>query len=199
MYAMSGAVPAASAVVTFGRRSPVEVPPELAWTTMCGCVALNSAASPFITAVVGGVWAVQNWSVTFPFELAPEGDELDPEHAASTRVKAAIPASTIRFILASLFRQPRPLPSSLDGAGDRLDEPALADEEHEQHRHRGQGGAGRNGRPMGYVFTLERGEAHLHGERTAGRDRDQRPEQVVPRVDESDDAEGGQGRLREGE
>src|SRR6516165_1790104 len=106
MYAMSGAVPAASAVVTFGRRSPVEVPPALAWTTMCGWVALNSAASPFITAVVGGVWAVQNWSVTFPFELAPEGDELDPEHAASNRASTVIPASTIRFILVSLFRQP---------------------------------------------------------------------------------------------
>src|SRR5215471_16930491 len=110
MYAMSGAVPAASAVVTFGRRSPVEVPPELAWTTMCGCVALKLLTSPFITCVVGGVCAVQNWSVTFPFELVPEDDELDPEHAASNRVKAAIPASTIRFILVSLFRQPWPLP-----------------------------------------------------------------------------------------
>jgi hypothetical protein len=64
----------------------------------------------FITVVVGGVWAVQNWSVTFPFELVPEGDELDPEHAASNRDNAAIPASTIRFILVSLFRQPWPLP-----------------------------------------------------------------------------------------
>src|SRR5215469_14955057 len=108
MYAMSGAVPAAIAVVTFGRRSPVEVPPELACTTMFLCVALNSAASPFITCDVGGLCAVQNWRVTFPFELAPEEDGLD-EHAASTRVTAAIPASTIRFILVSLFRQPRPL------------------------------------------------------------------------------------------
>src|SRR5215467_552813 len=110
MYAMSGAVPAARAVVTFGRRSPVEVPPELACTTMFLCVALNSAASPFITCDVGGLCAVQNWSVTFPFELAPEGDGLEPEHAASTRAEAAIPASAIRFILVSLFRQPRPLP-----------------------------------------------------------------------------------------
>jgi hypothetical protein len=64
----------------------------------------------FITVVVGGVCAVQNWSVTFPFELAPEGDELDPEHAASNRARTAIPASTTRFILVSLFRQPWPLP-----------------------------------------------------------------------------------------
>src|SRR5215470_1065670 len=110
MYAMSGAVPAAIAVVTFGRRSPVEVPPELACTTIFGCVALKAAARLFITVVVGGVWAVQNWSVTFPFELVPEEDEPDPEHAASTRVRAAIPASTIRFILVSLFRQPRSPP-----------------------------------------------------------------------------------------
>src|SRR6478752_6261772 len=101
MYATSGAVPAAIAVVTFGRRSPVEVPPELACTTMFGCVALKVLTRLFITVVVGGVCAVQNWSVTFPDELVPEELELDPEHAASTRVKAAIPASTIRFILAS--------------------------------------------------------------------------------------------------
>jgi len=74
------------------------------------CVALNSAARLFITVVVGGVCAVQNWSVTSPFELAPEGDELDPEHAASNRANTAIPASTTRFILVSLFRQPWPLP-----------------------------------------------------------------------------------------
>src|SRR5215472_5740330 len=198
MYAMSGAVPAASAVVTLGRRSPVEVPPELAWTTMFGCVALKALASPFITVVVGGVCAVQNWRVTFPEELLPpEGLELEPEHAASATAKAAIPASTIRFILVSLFRQPGRRRSSLDGAGDRLDEPALPEKENEQHRHGGQGGGGRDGRPVGYVFTLERGEAHLHGERMTGRDRDQRPEQVVPRVDERDDAECGQGRLRE--
>jgi hypothetical protein len=61
-----------------------------------------------ITVVVGGVWAVQNWSVTFPFELVP--DEDDPEHAASNKANTAIPASTIRFILVSLFRQPWPLP-----------------------------------------------------------------------------------------
>src|SRR6516164_615434 len=109
MYAMSGAVPAAIAVVTFGSRSPVEVPPELACTTMFLCVALNSAARLLITVVVGGVWAVQNWSVTFPLELVPE-DELDPEHAASNRASTAIPASTTRFILVSLFRQPWPLP-----------------------------------------------------------------------------------------
>jgi hypothetical protein len=71
---------------------------------MFGCVALNSAARLFITLSVGGVCAVQNWSVTFPFELVPEEDELDPEHAASNRANAAIPASTIRFILVSLFR-----------------------------------------------------------------------------------------------
>src|SRR6516164_6226008 len=110
MYAMSGAVPAAIAVVTFGRRSPVEVPPVLACTTMFLCVALNWLTSPFITCVVGGVCAVQNWSVTFPGELVPEGLELDPEHAASTRARAAIPASTMRFILASLYRRPRPPP-----------------------------------------------------------------------------------------
>src|SRR5215831_4362885 len=109
MYATSGGVPAAIAVVTFGRRSPVEVPPELACTTMFGCVALKVLARLFITVDVGGVWAVQNWSVTFPFELFPEEDELDPEHAASTRANTAIPASTIRFILVSLFRQPWPL------------------------------------------------------------------------------------------
>src|SRR5689334_10864436 len=102
MYATSGAVPAAIAVVTFGSRSPVEVPPELACTTMFLCVALKVLTRLFITVVVGGVCAVQNWSVTFPFEL-PE-DELDPEHAASNRANAAIPASTIRFILVSLFR-----------------------------------------------------------------------------------------------
>jgi hypothetical protein len=94
--------------VTFGSRSPVEVPPELACTTMFLCVALNSAARLFITVVVGGVWAVQNCSVTFPLELVP--DEFDPEHAASNRANTAIAASTIRFILVSLFRQPWPLP-----------------------------------------------------------------------------------------
>src|SRR5262249_29869560 len=134
MYAMSGAVPAASAVVTFGRRSPVEVPPELAWTTMFGCVALKALASPFITCVVGGVCAVQNWRVTFPGELLPEGLDLAPEHAASATAKPALPASTIRFILVSLFRQPGRRRSSLDGAGDRLDEPALPEKENEQHR-----------------------------------------------------------------
>jgi hypothetical protein len=64
----------------------------------------------FITVVVGGVCAVQNWSVTFPDELAPEELGLDPEHAASNRANTAIPASTIRFILASFYRQPWPPP-----------------------------------------------------------------------------------------
>src|SRR5215472_15656619 len=102
MYATSGAVPAAIAVVTFGRRSPVEVPPELACTTMCGCEALNALTSRCITCSVGGVCACQNWIVTVPDWLFP--DELpDPEHAASASVNAAIPASTVRFILALLF------------------------------------------------------------------------------------------------
>src|SRR5262250_1104238 len=140
MYAMSGAVPAAIAVVTFGRRSPLEVPPELACTTTCGCEALKELTSCCITCCVGGVCACQNWIVTFPFELGPE---LDPdEHPASARVNAAIPAIAIRFISASLFRQPCRYWSSLDGPGDRLYEPALADQEHKQHRRRGQDGAG---------------------------------------------------------
>jgi hypothetical protein len=57
-------------------------------------------------------WACQNWIVTVPVGLLPEGGaELDPEdppQAATVRVNAAIPASAIRFILVSLFRQPRP-------------------------------------------------------------------------------------------
>src|ERR1700757_515567 len=109
MYATSGAVPAAIAVVTLARRSPVEVPPELACTTMFLCVALNCLARLFITVDVGGVWAVQNCSVTFPLELGPE-DEVDPDHAPSNRANAAIPASPIRFILVSLIRRPWPLP-----------------------------------------------------------------------------------------
>jgi hypothetical protein len=74
------------------------------------CVALKVLTRLFITVVVGGVWAVQNCSVTVPFGLTPEGDEPDPEHAASNRDNTAIPASTIRFMLVSLFRQPGPLP-----------------------------------------------------------------------------------------
>src|SRR5215471_9275265 len=164
MYATSGAVPAASAVVTFGRRSPVEVPPELACTTMCGCEALKELASCCITLSVGGVCACHHWIVTVPVGLVPEaGAEFDPDdppHAAAVRVNAAIPASAIRFIVDLLvFVSPGRRRSSLDGPGDRLHEPALADEEHEQHRHRGQGGAGHDGRPVGYEFTLERGEA----------------------------------------
>src|SRR5215472_8475673 len=111
MYAMSGAVPAAIAVVTFGSRSPVDVPPELACTTMFLCVALKAAASLLITCDVGGVCAVQNWSVIFPDELFPE--EPDPEHAARARVNAAVAAvatSAVRFMLFSLYRQPWPLP-----------------------------------------------------------------------------------------
>src|SRR5690348_2238721 len=203
MYATSGAVPAASAVVTFGSRSPVEVPPELACTTMCGCEALKLLASCCITLSVGGVCACHHWIVTVPVGLVPEvGAEFgadDPPHAAIARVNAAVPASAIRFIPVSLFRQPGRRRSALDGPGDRLHEPALADEKHEQNRHRGQDGAGHDLRPVGYVLTLERGEAHLHGERTARRDRDQRPEQIVPCVDERDDPEGGQGRPRERE
>src|SRR5215475_81610 len=103
MYATSGAVPAAIAVVTFGRRSPVEVPPELACTTMCGCEALKELTSRCITCCVGGVCACQNWIVTFPAERVPVLDPDDPEHPASTRVNAAIPASAIRFISASLL------------------------------------------------------------------------------------------------
>src|SRR5258708_11510989 len=109
MYATSGAVPAAVAVVTFGRRSPVEVPPELACTTMCGCEELKALTSFSITCCVGGVCACQNWIVTVPVGLVPELDPDDPEHPGSARVNAAIPASAIRFISASLFRQPWPL------------------------------------------------------------------------------------------
>src|SRR6266436_3201508 len=97
MYAMSGAVPAAIAVVTLGRRSPVEVPPELACTMMCGCEALKELTSCCITLSVGGVCACQNWIVTVPEGVVG----LDPEHPASARVNAAIPASAIRFISAS--------------------------------------------------------------------------------------------------
>src|SRR5690242_14640964 len=112
MYAMSGAVPAAIAVVTLGRRSPVEVPPELACTTMFLCVALKVLTRLLITVVVGGVCAVQNCSVTVPDELFPDG--LDPEHAARARVNAAVAAvaaSAVRFILFSLYHQrwPRPV------------------------------------------------------------------------------------------
>src|SRR5215510_4120093 len=113
MYAMSGAAPAAIAVVTFGRRSPVDVPPELASTTMFGCEALKLLTSCCITLSVGSVWACQNWIVTFPVGLLPEGGaELDPDdpHAAAARVNAAIHTSAIRFMLVSLFRQPWPPP-----------------------------------------------------------------------------------------
>src|SRR5215475_13925788 len=203
MYATSGAVPAASAVVTFGSRSPVAVPPELACTTMCGCEALKELTSCCITLSVGGVCACQNWIVTVPVGLVPgvgaEFGPADPPHAAIARVNAAVPASAIRFMPVSLFRQPGRRRSALDGSRDRLHEPALADEEHEQYRHRGHDGTGHDLRPVGYVLTLERREAHLHGERTARCDRDQRPEQIVPRVDERDDAEGGQSWPRERE
>ncbi|HYA52713.1 MAG TPA: hypothetical protein VEG33_16255, partial [Streptosporangiaceae bacterium] len=75
--------------------------------------------------------------MTVPVGLVPEvGAELDPDdppHAAIARVNAAIAASAIRFIPVSLFRQPGRRRSALDGSSDRLHEPALADEEHEQH------------------------------------------------------------------
>src|SRR5215471_14256668 len=112
MYATSGAVPAASAVVTFGRRSPVEVPPELACTTMFGCEALKELTICCITFASMSVWACQNWIVTFPVGLLPEGgvelDPDDPPQAATARVNAAIPASAIRFIWSPCFRQPWP-------------------------------------------------------------------------------------------
>src|SRR6266480_5896762 len=131
MYATSGAVPAASAVVTLGRRSPVEVPPELACTTMCGCEALKELVSCCITFPSMSVWACQNWIVTVPVGLLPDGgaelDPDDPPHAATARVNAATPASAIRFIVVSLFVSPGRCRSSLDGSGDRLHKPALAD------------------------------------------------------------------------
>src|SRR5215475_12096001 len=114
MYATSGAVPAARAVVTFGRRSPVDVPPELACTAMCGCEALKLLTSCCITLSVGSVWACQNSIVTVPVgvgaEEAAEVGPDDPPHADSAMVNAAIPASAVRFISASLFCQPWPLP-----------------------------------------------------------------------------------------
>src|SRR6266487_1082638 len=124
MYATSGAAPAAIAVVTFGRRSPVDVPPELACTTMFGCEALNLLTRFCITLSVGSVWACQNWIVTVPVGLAPEGaaepDPDDPPHAAIARVNAAIPASAIRFISVSL------LSSALAAAGHPLTAPVIA-------------------------------------------------------------------------
>src|SRR5262249_17853473 len=117
---MSGAVPAAIAVVTFGRRSPVEVPPELACTTICGCEALKELTSGCITLSVGGVCACQNWIVTFPVELVPELGPDDPEHPASARVNAAIPASAIRFISASFVS------SALAAADHPLTAPVIA-------------------------------------------------------------------------
>jgi hypothetical protein len=72
---------------------------------MCGCEALKELTSCCITLSVGGVWACQNWIVTVPVGLLPEGgaelDPDDPPQAATARVNAAIPASTIRFILVS--------------------------------------------------------------------------------------------------
>src|SRR5262252_6270014 len=127
----------------------------------------------------------------------PEGPNSIPSTRPAPGPRPRSPPALFASYWSPYFVSPGRRRSSLDGPGDRLDEPALADKEHEQHRHRGQGGAGHDGRPVGYEFTLERGEAHLDGERTTGRDRDQRPEQVVPRVDERDDAEGGQGRPRE--
>src|SRR5215510_3618022 len=121
MYATSGAVSAAIAVVTFGRRSPVEVLPELACTAMCGCEALKELTSCCITFASMSVCACQNWIVTVPVGLAPEGgDELDPEHPASTTAKAAIPASAVRFILALLVS------SDLAAVGHPLTAPVIA-------------------------------------------------------------------------
>jgi hypothetical protein len=81
---------------------------------MCGCDALKLLTICCITFASMSVWACQNWIVTVPVGLPPEaGAELDPDdppQAATARVNAAIPASTIRFILVSLFRQPRPPP-----------------------------------------------------------------------------------------
>src|SRR5215469_1498347 len=194
MYATSGAVPAARAVVTFGRRSPLDVPPEFSCTTIFGCEALNLFTSRCMTCSSIPDCAVQNWIVTFP-ELFPEElPELD-EHPATTTVNAAIPASAVRFILALLVRQPMAaVGSSLHGPGDRLDEAALTGKEHKQHRRRRQGGTGHDSRPLGHVLALERSQAYLHGKGMARRDRDQRPEEIVPRVDERDDSKGGHGR-----
>ena len=110
MYATSGAVPAASAVVTFGRRSPVEVPPELACTTMFGCVALKVVARLLITVVVGGVCAVQNWSVTFPEELAPEELGSIPSMRPGPGSTPRSPPALFASYLVSLCRQPGPPP-----------------------------------------------------------------------------------------
>src|SRR5215470_554817 len=135
---MSGAVPAAIAVVTFGRRSPVEVPPELACTTIFGCEALKELTRRCITCDVGGVCACQNWMVTVPVGL-PEGEAgLDPEHPATTTARAAIPARAVRFIVALLGWSTLAGRSSLDGSGDRLHEPALTEKEDEQNRRRRQ-------------------------------------------------------------
>src|SRR5262249_2735583 len=182
--------------VTFGRRSPDDVPPEFSCTTICECEALNAFTSRCMTCSSIPDCAVQNWIVTFP-ELFPE--ELpELEHPATTTANAAIPASAVRLILALLVSSAMAaLGSSLHGPGDRLDEAALTGKEHKQHRRRRQGGAGHDGRPLGYVLTLERSQAHLHGKCAARRDRDQRPEEIVPRVDERDDSERGQGRLCE--
>src|SRR5215467_10161889 len=137
MYATSGAVPAARAVVTFGRRSPLDVPPEFSCTTIFGCEALNLFTSRCMTCSSIPDCAVQNWIVTFP-ELFPE--ELpELEHPATTTANAAIPASAVRFILALLVSSAMAdVRSSLHGPGDRLDEAALTGMEYERHRGRGQ-------------------------------------------------------------
>src|SRR5437899_2602008 len=122
---MSGYVPAAIAVVTFGRRSPVEVPPELACTTMFGWDALNASTSFCIVFAAVSVCACQNWMVTVPVGVAPEGDELelepgDPVHAVSTRARTETPARTVRFMSPPLLVFPWPL------SGQPLTAPVIA-------------------------------------------------------------------------
>src|SRR5437870_3712370 len=121
---------------------------------MFGWDALNASTSFCIVFAAVSVCACQNWMVTVPVGVAPDGDGLvleldDPVHAVTTRANTETPASNVRFISTSSSRSLAALWSPLDGPRDCLHEPALTNEEHEEHRRRRQYSAGHDGRPLG--------------------------------------------------
>src|SRR4249919_649748 len=132
----------------------------------------------------------------------PEGPTSTMNSPSSTVCVSASTATTFpsKTLLTARKTTSATRPLTLHSSRrDGVDEVTLCEQEGEQHRHDDHHVPGHEQRPLRVVRSLERRETELEGHVVLRLDDDERPEEVVPRVEERDHRQRCQSRAREGQ